>query len=228
MEACEVPTAARLAGVSKRYGAGEAGFLALDRVDLEVRQGELVLLMGPSGSGKTTLLSILGCLIRATEGRVEVGGVHVDPLGEKELPRIRRRSIGFVFQTFNLLGSLSALENVEVPLRLEGISRKEARMKALSLLESMHLGGKENRLPADLSGGEKQRVAIARAMALEPGIVLADEPTAALDTGTGRDVMGLLAAFARAGRAVMVVTHDVRLEALADRVVRLEDGRVVG
>jgi putative ABC transport system ATP-binding protein len=228
MAEAAAPPAARLTGVSKRYGDGETGFLALDRVDLEVRPGEFVLLMGPSGSGKTTLLSILGCLICATAGRVEVGGVQVDHLGEKELPRIRRRSIGFVFQTFNLLGSLTALENVAVPLCLEGLAGKEARRKARSLLGSMHLGGKEGRLPADLSGGEKQRVAIARAMALEPGIVLADEPTAALDTGTGRDVMGLLAAYARAGRAVMVVTHDVRLESLADRVVRLEDGRIVG
>ena len=219
--------AARIIGVSKRYGDERTGFLALDRVDLDVRAGEFTLLMGPSGSGKTTLISILGCLIRPTSGGVEIGGRRIEDLGEGELPGIRRRSIGFIFQSFNLLGSLTAAENVEVPLRLDGRPRAEARRKAVSLLRCMRLGGKERRLPADLSGGEKQRVAIARALALDPSIVLADEPTAALDTATGREVMELLRAFAGGGRAVVVVTHDVRLEPLADRVVRLQDGRIV-
>jgi len=219
--------AARLIGVSKRYGDERSGFLAIDRVDLDIRAGEFGLLMGPSGSGKTTLISILGCLIRPTAGSVEIGGIRVDPLGEGELPRVRRRWIGFVFQSFNLLGSLTAIENVEVPLHLAGVPRKERRRKALSLFDRMRLGGKERRLPADLSGGEKQRVAIARALALDPAIVLADEPTAALDTATGHEVMGFLAAYARSGRSVLAVTHDVRLEALADRVVRIEDGRIL-
>ena len=221
--------AARLLGVSKRYGDERTGFLALDRVDLDVRPGEFAILMGPSGSGKTTLISVLGCLVRPTAGGVEIGGRRVEGLGEGELPAVRRRSIGFVFQSFNLLGSLTALENVEVPLVLAGAPRKEVRRKARSLLECMRIGDKERRLPEDLSGGEKQRVAIARALALDPSIVLADEPTAALDTATGREVIDLLAAFARSGdRAVLVVTHDVRLEPLADRVVRLQDGRIVG
>jgi putative ABC transport system ATP-binding protein len=219
--------AARLLGVTKRYGDERTGFMALAGVDLEVRAGEFSLLMGPSGSGKTTLISILGCLIRPTAGSVEVGGRRVDALGEGALPAVRRRSIGFVFQSFNLLGSLTALENVEIPLVLDGVPRREARTKARSLLECLRLGGKERRLPADLSGGEKQRVAIARALALDPGLILADEPTAALDTTTGREVMEILSAFARGGRAVVVVTHDVRLEALADRVVKIQDGRLV-
>jgi putative ABC transport system ATP-binding protein len=213
--------------VSKRYGDTRTGFLALERISMEIRSGEFTLLMGPSGSGKTTLISILGCLIRPTAGDVEIDGVRIEGLGESELPRIRRRSIGFVFQSFNLLGALSAAENVGVPLRLAGLPANAAREKAVSLLECMRLGGKERRLPADLSGGEKQRVAIARALALEPRIVLADEPTAALDTATGREVMGILSAYARSGHAVVVVTHDVRLESLADRILRLEDGRLL-
>jgi putative ABC transport system ATP-binding protein len=220
------PTA-RLSGVSKRYGDARTGFLALDGIDLEVRSGEFTLLMGPSGSGKTTLISILGCLIRPTAGVVELGGRRVDPLGERELPRIRLRSVGFVFQAFNLLESLSALENIEVPLRLAGRPRREARRRAEDLAERMGITGKLRQVPGDLSGGEKQRVAIARALALEPSLVLADEPTAALDSRTGRHVIGLLGDYARAGHAVVVVTHDLRLEDLADRIVRLEDGRIV-
>jgi putative ABC transport system ATP-binding protein len=159
---------------------------------------------------------------------VEINGRRVDGLGERRLPEVRRRSIGFVFQSFNLLGSLTALENVEVPLSLGGVAGRAARDRARALLESMHLGGKEKRLPADLSGGEKQRVAIARALALEPRIVLADEPTAALDSSTGREVMAILSSYAHAGHAVVVVTHDLRLRDLADRVVELEDGRIAG
>jgi putative ABC transport system ATP-binding protein len=183
--------------------------------------------MGPSGSGKTTLISILGCLIRPSAGEVELGGRRVDGLGERELPAIRLCSVGFVFQGFNLLESLTALENVEVPLRLAGRSRKEAAARARDLVESMRLEGKERQIPADLSGGEKQRVAIARALAVQPPLVLADEPTAALDSVTGREIMGILSEYASAGHAVLVVTHDLRLQDLADRVVTLEDGRMV-
>jgi putative ABC transport system ATP-binding protein len=222
------PTAvARLQGVEKRYGDARTGFLALSSIDLELRTGEFTLLMGPSGSGKTTLISVLGCLIRPTAGAVTIDGARTDGLGERELPRIRRERIGFVFQSFNLLGSLGALENIEVPLRLAGRGRRAARARAEGLLAAMRLEGKERQLPADLSGGEKQRVAIARALALEPVMVLADEPTAALDIATGREVMQLLSRYARDGHAVMVVTHDSRLEDLADRVVRLEDGRIL-
>jgi putative ABC transport system ATP-binding protein len=219
---------ARLRGVSKRYGDARTGFLALDGIHLDVRAGELALIMGPSGSGKTTLISILGCLIRPSGGSVEIAGRRVDELGERELPRVRLRSIGFVFQSFNLLESLNALENIEVPLRLSGLTWRAARERAAELADSLRISGKLRQVPADLSGGEKQRVAIARALALEPSIVLADEPTAALDTVTGREVMGILAEYARKGRAVVVVTHDVRLRDLAGRVVCLEDGRIVG
>jgi putative ABC transport system ATP-binding protein len=226
MTAAIATPVARLRGVSKRYGDSRTGFLALEGIDLEVLPGQFTLLMGPSGSGKTTLISILGCLISPTAGTVEIDGRRVDGLGERKLPDVRRRAIGFVFQSFNLLGSLTALENVTVPLSLGGVARRTAHDRARALLASMRLGGKEKRLPADLSGGEKQRVAIARALALEPRIVLADEPTAALDSSTGREVMGILSSYAHAGHAVVVVTHDLRLRDLADRVVELEDGRI--
>ncbi|MBI4606983.1 MAG: ABC transporter ATP-binding protein [Planctomycetes bacterium] len=218
---------ASLRGVVKRYGRGHTAFTALRGIDLDVRAGELTLLMGPSGSGKTTLISILGCLLEPTEGSVEIRGQRVDSLGERRLPAVRLRNIGFVFQGFNLLRSLTAIENVEVPLFLCGVHGRRARARALELLESLGLEGKERQLTEDLSGGEKQRVAIARALAADPPLVLADEPTAALDTRTGWQMMEALRDRAHGGVAVMVVTHDVRLEALADRIVRIEDGRLV-
>ncbi len=219
---------ASLRGVVKRYGRGHTAFTALRGIDLDIRAGELTLLMGPSGSGKTTLISILGCLLEPSEGTVEICGLRVERLGERRLPAIRIRHIGFVFQGFNLLESLNAIENVEVPLLVSGMRGKIVRAKAAGLLASVGLEGKERQLPEDLSGGEKQRVAIARALAADPTLLLADEPTAALDTGTGRQVMEILRERAHRGVAVMVVTHDVRLESLADRIVRLEDGRLAG
>ena len=218
---------ASLRGVVKRYGHGRTAFTALRGIDLDVRAGELTLLMGPSGSGKTTLISIMGCLISPSEGSVEICGQNVGSLGERELPAIRLGNIGFVFQGFNLLESLNAFENVQVPLALRGVRGSRARAKALGLLGAMGLEGKEYQLPEDLSGGEKQRVAIARALAAEPSLLLADEPTAALDGHTGRQVMEILHARAAEGMAVIVVTHDVRLTDIADRIVRLEDGRLV-
>ncbi len=219
---------ASLRSIVKRYGRGHTAFTALKGIDLDVQSGEFTLLMGPSGSGKTTLISILGCLLQPSEGSVEICGSRVDSLSERHLPEVRIRNIGFVFQSFNLLQSLNAYENVEVPLMLAGVRGKKARARATQLLESVGLKGKEKQLPEDLSGGEKQRVAIARALATDPALLLADEPTAALDTVTGRAVMELLRERAHGGSAVVVVTHDVRLEALADRVVRLEDGRLAG
>jgi putative ABC transport system ATP-binding protein len=218
---------ASLRGVVKRYGHGRTAFTALRGIDLDVRAGELTLLMGPSGSGKTTLISIMGCLISPSEGSVEICGRSVGSLGERELPRIRLGNIGFVFQGFNLLESLNAVENVEVPLALQGWRGRRSREKALGLLAAMSLEGKERQLPEDLSGGEKQRVAIARALAADPSLLLADEPTAALDGRTGHQVMEILHARAGQGMAVVVVTHDVRLMDMADRIVRLEDGRLV-
>jgi putative ABC transport system ATP-binding protein len=215
-------------GVSKTYAQGEAAMRALDGVDLDVRRGELVLLMGPSGSGKTTLLSIMGCILRPSGGTIHIMGREVAGLAEAELPRIRRERIGFVFQGFNLFPTLTAEANVAVALDLKGMSRKEAAGRSAELLEQVGLGSKRDAYPADLSGGQKQRVAIARAIAGDPPIILADEPTAALDTDSGHVVMELLRSLARErDRSVVIVTHDNRMLGYADRIVHLEDGRIV-
>jgi putative ABC transport system ATP-binding protein len=213
--------------LKKIYSSGAGEFLALDGVDLEVHPGEVVLLMGPSGSGKTTLVSIMGCILRATSGSVRIRGREVGSLGESQLPRVRLDHIGFVFQGFNLFSTLTAGENIELALDLKGIRGREAKRRAESLLDQVGLAEKYKSFPADLSGGQKQRVAIARALAGEPEIVLADEPTAALDSTSGRVVMEMLKELARKrGRAVVIVTHDNRILEYADRVVRMEDGRL--
>ena len=213
--------------LTKKYQEGATGTPALRGVDLDVYPGELLLLMGPSGSGKTTLLSIMGCILTATSGSVRVAGREVVGLSEKQLPALRLEHIGFVFQGFNLFPTLSAGENVELMLDLKGISKAKARKRAQELLHQVGLGEKYDSFPADLSGGQKQRVAIARALAGDPGIILADEPTAALDSHTGRSVMERMSDLAhRRGRAVVIVTHDSRVLSFADRIVTIEDGAI--
>jgi putative ABC transport system ATP-binding protein len=213
--------------LTKNYGEGSAGTLALRGVDLDVHAGELLMLMGPSGSGKTTLLSIMGCILTATSGSVRIAGTEVTSLREKELPAIRLQHIGFVFQGFNLFPTLTAGENVELMLDLKGVPAAAAKKRAQELLEQVGLGAKYGSFPADLSGGQKQRVAIARALAGEPRIILADEPTAALDSHTGRNVMEMLSNLAhKRDRAVVIVTHDARVLDFADRIVKIEDGAI--
>jgi putative ABC transport system ATP-binding protein len=213
--------------VTKVYGVGLTAFRALDVVSLEVERGEVMLLMGPSGSGKATLISILGCILRPTSGSVKILGEEVTCLGEKQLPRVRLENIGFIFQGFNLFPTLTAGENVELALDLKGQRGPAAKRRARGFLEQVGLGPKYDSFPADLSGGEKQRVAIARAVATEPQVILADEPTAALDSHSGRFVMEMLRELAhRLGRAVVVVTHDNRVLEFGDCVVRIEDGRI--
>jgi len=213
--------------LTKAYADGTAGTLALSGVDLDVHAGELLTLVGPSGSGKTTLLSIMGCILTASSGSVRVAGREVVGLPEKELPAIRLQHIGFVFQGFNLFPTLTAGENVELMLDLKGISGTMAKRRAQELLDQVGLGGKYNSFPADMSGGQKQRIAIARALAGEPGIILADEPTAALDSHTGRNVMEMMHELAhKRGRAVVIVTHDSRVLSFADRIIRIEDGAI--
>jgi putative ABC transport system ATP-binding protein len=215
-------------GLTKTYSEGSAGVQALRGVDLDVEAGELVLLMGPSGSGKTTLLSIMGCILTASSGTVQIAGTEVTRLTQKELPRVRLEHIGFVFQGFNLFPTLTAAENVELMLDLKGIRGPAARKRSRELLSQVGMGDKCDTFPSDLSGGQKQRVAIARALAGDPGIILADEPTAALDSQTGRRVMEMMRSLAhQRRRAVVIVTHDSRLLEFADRTVRLEDGLVV-
>jgi len=215
-------------GLSKIYREGTTELRALQGVDLEVRAGELTLLMGPSGSGKTTLLSILGCILRASDGRLEILGEDVGSLPESQLPRIRREAIGFVFQGFNLFPTLSAAENVALALDVRGIRGAVAQKRGEELLAEVGLAQKARSFPADLSGGQKQRVAIARALAGDPPILLADEPTAALDSTSGRTVIELLQRLAHEhGRAVVMVTHDPRVLSFGDRIIHLEDGRIV-
>ena len=222
-------TVIRASGITKIYREGAGDFRALSDVDLEIRAGELTLLMGPSGSGKTTLLSVLGCILRATDGSLEVLGESVEKLPETELPRIRRAAIGFVFQGFNLFPALTTLENVALALDVRGVKRKAAETRAAHLISEVGLADKSRSYPSDLSGGQKQRVAIARALAGDPPIILADEPTAALDSTSGKNVIELLRRLAyEHGRAVVMVTHDPRVLSYGDRIIHLEDGRIAG
>jgi putative ABC transport system ATP-binding protein len=219
-------TIVTLRGVSKIYGSGETAVTALDAADLQVRKGELLIIEGPSGSGKTTLLSILGLLLRPTSGEIVIGGREVSRLRERDLPAIRARSFGFIFQGFNLFPALTALENVALAIQMKDPSAKDARARAAALLDAVGLAQRRDHLPADLSGGQKQRVAIARALGGDPPLILGDEPTAALDSKTALAVMELLRGLTASGRGVVVVTHDHRLERYADRIVRVEDGVV--
>ena len=214
--------------VTKTYGTGAVAFQALRGVDFEARAGEFVYLAGPSGSGKTTLLSIMGCVLAPTSGEVRIQGELISNKRESQLPRLRLAYIGFIFQGHNLIASLDARENVAMPMRMRGWSVREANAEAERLLTRVGLADKIERPPAELSGGQRQRVAIARALAGAPPIILADEPTAALDADTGMSVTLLLKEMAReGGHTVVVVTHDSRIYHLADRIVHIEDGKIV-
>jgi putative ABC transport system ATP-binding protein len=211
--------------LEKRFGEGDVEVRAVRGVDLDVTRGEVVLIMGPSGSGKTTLLSMLGAMLRPTSGTIHVDGVDLASLPERKLPIFRARTFGFVFQDFNLLSALTAEENVEFALNLAGVSGSASRMRAEALLTEFGLGERLSFRPEKLSGGEKQRVAIARALANEPAVVLADEPTANLDSKIGHEIARLLQRTARDdNRSVVIVSHDPRLKDIADRVLWLEDG----
>jgi putative ABC transport system ATP-binding protein len=220
-------TVLELEGVSKVYGEGPAEVRALVDVDLSVEPGALVAVMGPSGSGKSTLLTIAGSLEEPSAGEVTVGGARLSAMSRDERARLRRRSIGFVFQDFNLLAGLTAVENVTLPLELDGVAARRARVAGIEALERLGVADKAQRFPDDLSGGERQRVAIARAIVGERYLVLADEPTGALDTVNGESVMRLLRAACQRGVAGVVVTHEAQLASWADRIVFLRDGRVV-
>jgi putative ABC transport system ATP-binding protein len=213
--------------VTKRYGEGDAEVLAVQEVDLSVEAGQLVAVMGPSGSGKSTLLSIAGTLEDPTSGEVTVGGASVSAMSKNEKARLRRRTIGYVFQDFNLLAGLTAAENVSLPLELDGIPAKKARVTALTALESLDVAQRASHYPDQLSGGERQRVAIARAIVGDRRLLLADEPSGALDSLNGDAVMRLILAACKRGMSAVVVTHDAQLASWADRVVFIRDGRVV-
>jgi putative ABC transport system ATP-binding protein len=210
--------------LAKTYDTGGAKVLALRGIDLAIERGEFVAIMGPSGSGKSTLLNLLAGLDRPTAGEVRLAGERIDGLSETELARLRRRHIGFVFQFFNLMPTLSAVENVELPLLLVGRRRKDARRAANELLSELGIGDKHSAAPVQLSGGQQQRVALARALANTPDIVLGDEPTGNLDSAAAREVLGLLRGARDGGQTVLLVTHDARVAAAADRVITLRDG----
>jgi len=214
--------------VTKTYVEGGANVTALRGVDVEVHSGEIVMMVGPSGSGKTTLLSIMGCILQASSGSIRIAGQEVGHLPENELPGVRLDHIGFVFQGFNLFPTLTAGENIELMLDLKGVRGPQAHKLAYELLDRVGLAGKFDVVPANLSGGQKQRVAVARALAGDPKIILADEPTAALDSHTGRTIMEMMRDLAHErGRAVLIVTHDPRVLEFADRTIRIEDGMIV-
>jgi putative ABC transport system ATP-binding protein len=212
--------------VTKRFGSGDAEVVAVRDVSLDVAPGEVVLIMGPSGSGKTTLLLMLGALLKPTDGTIALDGLELSSLSENRLPDIRLHHFGFIFQDFNLLSALNVLDNVSIAAELAGSSRKAARQKAAALLDDLGLGHRLRFSPEKLSGGEKQRVAIARALVNDPALILADEPTANLDSSHGQETMRLLREIAKSrGRSVVIVSHDQRIRDIADRVLWLEDGQ---
>jgi putative ABC transport system ATP-binding protein len=214
--------------VSKTFTMGKREIQALSNLDLQVKKGEFVAIMGPSGSGKTTLLNVLGCLDKPTGGKVVLDGVNVAELPEKELYKIRRNKIGFIFQTFNLLPYLNAIENVELPMECTKKPRSERRERARKLLELVGLAGREKHRPQRLSAGEQQRVAIARALTNDPAIILADEPTGNLDTKSKYEIVRLLANLnVDRGTTVVMVTHDSRVAAQTERILLLNDGKIV-
>ncbi len=214
-------------GLTKWHGLGTAGVLALDHVDLSVADGEIVALRGPSGSGKSTLLNILGCLDRPTEGSYRLGGLDVSALNRTQQAWVRLHFLGFIFQSFHLISDHTAYENVVLPMRYAGVPRGEQRERALSLLARVGLAERSEHRPPQLSGGEKQRVAIARAIACKPRILLADEPTGALDTRTGEEILDLLVELReKDGLTILFVTHDPRVAERADRQIFMRDGRL--
>ena len=215
--------------VRKVYMLGKVAVEALRGVNMEVRYGEFIAIMGPSGSGKTTLLNIIGTLDRPTTGKVYIDGQDITPLSDRELTELRRRKIGFVFQFYNLIPTLTALENVELPMQIAGVNFREARERATKLLEIVGLKERMHHRPDELSGGEQQRVAIARALANRPSIILADEPTGDLDSKTGMEIIELLYRLSREEHVtVIVATHDPMVANFADRILLLKDGVIKG
>jgi putative ABC transport system ATP-binding protein len=222
----EKETVAELIGASKKYKSGQYEIVALHPTDLSLGMGELLLIIGPSGSGKTTLLSLVGCVLYPTEGCVCIQGTNTKDLSDKQLAKLRRQEIGFVFQNYNLIAPLTSEENIKVPLVLNRLPKDSIKRKVNEALDTVSLGHRRRSIPKQLSGGEQQRVAIARALVSDPTIILCDEPTASLDSESMGVVMRELRNLADSGKAVAIVTHDLRLKEYADRIVYLENGKI--
>ncbi len=217
-----------LQDVYKVYSLGGIDLPAVNGISLNINKGDFVALIGPSGSGKTTAMNLVGCLDTATKGKIFLGKYNTQDLPESDLAQIRGKQIGFIFQTFNLISSLSALDNVALPMIFQNVSRSARIKKAQMLLEQVGLANRMDHLPNQLSGGQRQRVAIARALVNDPEIILADEPTGNLDTKTGDEIMQLLTTLNKAGKTIILVTHNPELTKLADTVIRIKDGKIVG
>lgn len=217
----------RMEGVTKEYQVADVHVKALRGVSFQVRQGEYITIMGPSGSGKSTLMNMIGCLDRPTKGLVEIGGKNTASMSEKELAYLRNKTVGFVFQQYFLLPSISVLENVMLPLRYQGVDRREGKRRAEEVLVDMGLQDRLHHLPSELSGGQKQRAAIARATVTRPQIILADEPTGALDSETGYRVLELFSRINSQGTTVIIVTHDQKIGAQVPRQISILDGKIL-
>ena len=215
-----------LKNINKEFYLGGETIKALDNVNFKIEKGEFVSIIGPSGSGKSTLMNILGLLDVPNNGEYFIDGVNVIKAKEKELAKIRNRKIGFIFQNFNLLGKLTAVENIQIPMIYQGKTNEESRKKAYKLLEKVGLKGREQHLPSQLSGGQQQRVAIARALSCEPEIILADEPTGALDSRTSIEIMNELEELNNKGQTIILITHDINVAKIAKRMVRISDGKL--
>ncbi|MFM9129947.1 MAG: ABC transporter ATP-binding protein [Actinomycetes bacterium] len=220
-------TVVEMKNVAKYFGEGSSKVKALDGVDLTINEGEFVAIVGPSGSGKSTMMNLIGCLDRPTSGKVKIAGEDLSKLNDKKLTSLRNLAIGFVFQSFFLLPKTDALDNVATPLFYRGISSKEARKKAMQMLSKLGLADRHSHQSTELSGGQQQRVAIARALVTEPSLILADEPTGALDSNTGKQVMDLFQDLNKEGKTIVLITHDLDIASKAKRRITLKDGKVV-
>ncbi len=221
------PNVIELMDIQKTYHIGDSEFPVLKGIDLKIEEGEFIALMGPSGSGKSTLLNIVGCLDRPTRGRFLLLGKDISETSDDELARIRREELGFIFQTFNLIGRISVLRNVEVPMILSEVPREKRKIRALKLLDAVGLAHRVDFSPPNISGGERQRVAIARALANDPKIIIADEPTGNLDLRSSDEVMEIMKNLHDEGRTLIMVTHNPEITKNCDRVIRLRDGRIL-